>query len=175
MKLVKDSLLQLSFCWNSHQTWFCNGCSMTAPIKKLWAGHNSKLQKHLWCFMPAQRQQTRETNKKTKKTLNHGWTQSVSFAAPQSIFGLEGKWTHWFLHRSSNPKPDVLRRVMLTSTLLVCLGKKTDNFDFSTFILTFHLRECQSWLQNGIKMSQSANMEVNLKSRNCSILVGLHR
>lgn len=42
----------------------------------------------------AQRQKTRQTNKQAKKkvqTLNHGWTQSVSFAAPESIFGMEGK------------------------------------------------------------------------------------
>lgn len=33
--------------------------------QKLRAGHNLKLQKRLWHFMPAQRQQTRQTNKKS--------------------------------------------------------------------------------------------------------------
>lgn len=101
------------------------------------------------------KQDKQDKQKNKNQTLNHGWTQSVSFAAPKSIFGLEAKWTHWFLHRSSNPKPDVLQRVMPTSTPLFFFftWEKIGNFDFSVFILSFHLRKCQSWLQKRRKMT----------------------
>lgn len=82
---------------------------------------------------------TNKTNKQKKvQTLNHGWTQSVSFAAPESIFG-------WKRRKVRHQKPKA--RCSAPLTLFSPMEKKTQIiFPFFTFILSFLLRKCWSCL-----------------------------
>lgn len=58
--------------------------------KKLRVGRNSKLHKRPWHFMPARRQQTKQTEgKKSPKSWTAAELHSVSTAAPENSFEME--------------------------------------------------------------------------------------
>lgn len=153
MKLLKDSLLHLSLCWNSHHTWRLQHDGANQKVMS-WAQLEAP---ETPVAFHASATTTNKTNKQDKQKPNteprlnpvcllrcskkYFWTGSEVNPLVSPPFQQPKAWCSSACDADVNP------------TFFFSPGKKIGNFDFSVFILSFHLRKCQSWLQKGRKMT----------------------